>query len=417
MRNAGEEQHVMLAEGPERDGASQHQLVVALVVREGGEPERPRGKQLCVGAGHPGRRGSPFPAVEIDPERGEEVRGGPLRGGQVPGGALSIVEVCDLLAPVQVHGRVRPVQVDGGLPPVLVDGRTHGCVQGRPSWATSSAGRGRVPLAELGFGRAGVWPAPPGIGWWVMVLPSTSWRGCGDDDAAVLGFRIKDGVQSVGARARDQALDQREVHVADHLGLPFRHAAERAVAHPDGASIVMPGLEAVLGQRALQSQPLAGALGIIGPVPLTEVGAQLPGGVIQRRPGPATAVSRDRLDQLPLPDDYADLVVACSAFTPAPGHGGEAGLAEMERVCRPGGRTAIIWPNHLDWLAARGYQYVSFPGPMSVQFGSYREAVELASIFCPKAAEEVRRRGRRTVPFEVLGINPPRDLAFKVLAQ
>jgi SAM-dependent methyltransferase len=121
-------------------------------------------------------------------------------------------------------------------------------------------------------------------------------------------------------------------------------------------------------------------------------------------------------DQLPLPDDFAGLVVACSAFTPSPAHGGEAGLAEMERVCRPGGCVAIIWPNHLDWLAARGYLYVSFPGPMWVEFGSWHEAVELAGIFYPKAAGEVRRRGSRRVPFEVLGINPPRDLAFKVLA-
>ena len=120
-------------------------------------------------------------------------------------------------------------------------------------------------------------------------------------------------------------------------------------------------------------------------------------------------------DQLPLPDDFADLVVACSAFTPSPAHGGEAGLAEMERVCRPGGCVAIIWPNHLSWLAARGYQHVSFAGAMSVEFGSYAEAVELAEIFYPEGAEAVRRRGERTVPFEVLGINPPRDLAFKVL--
>jgi len=28
----------------------------------------------------------------------------------------------------------------------------------------------------------------------------------------------------------------------------------------------------------------------------------------------------------------------------------------------------------------------------------------------------VRRLGRRRVPYEVLGINPPRDLAFKVIA-
>ena len=120
-------------------------------------------------------------------------------------------------------------------------------------------------------------------------------------------------------------------------------------------------------------------------------------------------------DRLPLPGDSAGLVVACSAFTPAPGHGGEAGLAEMERVCRPGGCVAIIWPNHLDWLAARGYRHVSFPGPMSVEFASYHEAVELAGIFYPQAAEEVRRRGSQRVGFEILGINPPRDLAFRVL--
>jgi SAM-dependent methyltransferase len=131
--------------------------------------------------------------------------------------------------------------------------------------------------------------------------------------------------------------------------------------------------------------------------------------------GDRVRVIRGFFDQLPLPDDFADLVVACSAFTPSPGHGGEVGLAEMERVCRPGGCVAIIWPNHLKWLAARGYRYVSFPGPMSVEFGSHHEAVELAEIFYPKAADEVRRRGRRRVPFEVLGINPPRDLAFKAL--
>jgi SAM-dependent methyltransferase len=132
--------------------------------------------------------------------------------------------------------------------------------------------------------------------------------------------------------------------------------------------------------------------------------------------GDRVRVIRGFFDRLPLLDDFAGLVVACSAFTPAPGHGGEAGLAEMERVCAPGGCVAIIWPNHVDWLAARGYRYVSFPGPMSVEFDSYPEAVELAEIFFPRAAEQVRRRGSRKVPFGVLGINPPRDLAFKRLA-
>jgi SAM-dependent methyltransferase len=143
--------------------------------------------------------------------------------------------------------------------------------------------------------------------------------------------------------------------------------------------------------------------------------------ILRQKIAAAGCLQRVRLmhgyfDQLPLPDDFATLVVSCSAFTPSPEHGGEAGLSEMERVCKPGGCVAIIWPNHLDWLAGRGYRYLSFPGPMSVEFSSRREAAELAEIFYPQAADEVRRHGWRRIPFEVLGVNPPRDLAYKVLA-
>jgi SAM-dependent methyltransferase len=121
-------------------------------------------------------------------------------------------------------------------------------------------------------------------------------------------------------------------------------------------------------------------------------------------------------DDLPLPDDWADLVVACSAFTPEARHGGEVGLAEMERVCRPGGYVAIVWPNQVAWLEARGYRYVSFPGEMFVEFASPEDAAELTEIFYPSAAAEVRRRGRRRVSFDELGVNPPRDVVFKVMA-
>ena len=120
-------------------------------------------------------------------------------------------------------------------------------------------------------------------------------------------------------------------------------------------------------------------------------------------------------DDLPLPADTADIVVACSAFTPSADHGGDAGLSEMERVCAPGGCVAIIWPNNIAWLADHGYQYVSFGGPMAVEFGTQAEAVELAEIFFPAAAGAVRQHHSRRVPFELLGVNPPRDLAFKTL--
>jgi SAM-dependent methyltransferase len=131
--------------------------------------------------------------------------------------------------------------------------------------------------------------------------------------------------------------------------------------------------------------------------------------------GGRARVIRGFFDALPVASGSADLVVACSAFTPAPGHGGEAGLSEMERVCRPGGCVAIIWPNHLGWLAAHGYEYVCFAGPMAVEFASHQEAVEMARIFYPGAVAEVRRRGQRRVPYDVLGMNPPRDLAFKTV--
>jgi SAM-dependent methyltransferase len=128
-------------------------------------------------------------------------------------------------------------------------------------------------------------------------------------------------------------------------------------------------------------------------------------------------VTHGFFDDLPVTDDCADLVVACSAFTPATAHGGETGLAEMERICRPSGCVVIVWPNNVDWLAAHGYRHVSFAGEMFVEFASDEEAAELTEVFYPGAVAEVRRLGERQVPYELLGINPPRDLAFKVMAR
>lgn len=121
------------------------------------------------------------------------------------------------------------------------------------------------------------------------------------------------------------------------------------------------------------------------------------------------------LDPLPLADGSAELVIACSVLTPDQSHGGNRGLAEMERVCSAQGMVVIIWPNHPEWLSAHGYRYLSFAGDMAMEFASITEAIELARIFYPHAVDEIRRRGDRQVPYEILGVNPPRDLAYKTI--
>jgi SAM-dependent methyltransferase len=120
-------------------------------------------------------------------------------------------------------------------------------------------------------------------------------------------------------------------------------------------------------------------------------------------------------DTLPAPDRSAELVIACSALTPEPAHGGDRGLAEMERVCAPGGMVVIVWPNDPDWLVARGYRYLSFPGPMTMDFASLTEAVDMAAIFYPHAVAEIQARGEQRVPYDILGVNPPRDVAYKTV--
>jgi hypothetical protein len=52
-----------------------------------------------------------------------------------------------------------------------------------------------------------------------------------------------------------------------------------------------------------------------------------------------------------------------------------------------------------------------------VEFATPEEAVELTEIFYPAVAAQVRHRARCRVSFAATGINPPRDLVFKVIAQ
>ncbi|MGH2690189.1 MAG: class I SAM-dependent methyltransferase [Actinomycetota bacterium] len=125
-------------------------------------------------------------------------------------------------------------------------------------------------------------------------------------------------------------------------------------------------------------------------------------------------VVRGFFDALPVEDGWADLVVACSALTPQVAHGGDVGLAEMERCAAAGGRVVIVWPADAGWLAGKGYRHRTFRGEMHMSFPSLGDALALAEIFYPDAVPEIRRRGQADVPYEVLGMRAPRDLAWRI---
>lgn len=128
------------------------------------------------------------------------------------------------------------------------------------------------------------------------------------------------------------------------------------------------------------------------------------------------SISAGFLNDIPLPDAWADISFTCSAFSCDPIHGGDPGLAELDRVTRTGGLVVLIWPpRNRAWLERRGFQFVDFPGKMDVEFTSAEEAVELAEIFYPDAARTIAERGSRIVPCDLLGIIGPKSLAWRTV--
>jgi ubiquinone/menaquinone biosynthesis C-methylase UbiE len=124
-------------------------------------------------------------------------------------------------------------------------------------------------------------------------------------------------------------------------------------------------------------------------------------------------------DVLPLENDSVDTALSCSAFTADPAEGGEAGLAEMRRVTKPGGKIVIIWPRiqDYDWLTQHGFQHVMLPvqHEMCVHFRSMETALKCARRFYAhneQVARYILERRQPEVPFSVLGFNPPRDYCW-----
>jgi SAM-dependent methyltransferase len=136
--------------------------------------------------------------------------------------------------------------------------------------------------------------------------------------------------------------------------------------------------------------------------------------ILEERAASNVEVRSGYFDDTGLDDASADLVVSCSAFTADPAHGGDPGLDELDRIAAPGATIAFVWPSDVAWLEERGFTYRSFPGDLAVDFGTLEEAVDLARIFYPDAVDAIVERGEPSVPFELLGMNPPRDIAWRV---
>ena len=127
-----------------------------------------------------------------------------------------------------------------------------------------------------------------------------------------------------------------------------------------------------------------------------------------------------RFDAIPLADNSVDVALSCSAFTALPEQGGERGLAELQRVTKPGGKIVLIWPRVEDhsWLKAHGFQYVSLPvqQEMSIHFRSVRSALQCAQLFYARnkaVLQYVLSKQDTNVPFSVIGVNPPRDYCWR----
>ena len=117
--------------------------------------------------------------------------------------------------------------------------------------------------------------------------------------------------------------------------------------------------------------------------------------------------------RIPLPDDSVDATISCSAFGPLEERGGGRGLDELQRVTREGGRIVILRPEDPAWFVARGFQYVSLPGQLTITFPTLADALDVTARFYGQdAVRHLETTRRPELPYHTLGVNAPRDICW-----
>ena len=117
-------------------------------------------------------------------------------------------------------------------------------------------------------------------------------------------------------------------------------------------------------------------------------------------------IRRGAFAALPIDDASVDLAVACSAFMTGGPHGGDAALREAERITRPGGSVAVVWPQDAAWFEERGYERIAVSGDAVRHFATPEAALRLCERFYgDDAAQWVRSNRTADVPYAVLGLS------------
>lgn len=97
--------------------------------------------------------------------------------------------------------------------------------------------------------------------------------------------------------------------------------------------------------------------------------------VLLRRRFPDVSVLAGYARQLPLPDGWAEVAIACASIGPD-----AQAVAEMERVTAAGGTLGLISPAEPAWFSDRGWSRISFD-PSDVEVPEHD--AELEEIFGP----------------------------------